>query len=169
MDPEATLRQKARELLRALHSQPGETVYLILAGAKTTKRGKVMDAIAKMNAPTTDTYRRGDYYVCAILVYRHHVIPWGIRLYVKREQGAGVSVPCSKTTGLAAQLSREFRAPAGVAVKVLIRFDADYRCHTVGKACREQRWHLASTLQGHRSLFQLSWKLKAGCYSRNLL
>jgi hypothetical protein len=79
-DPEAALRQKARELLRALHPQPEETVFLILDDSKIAKRGTVMDAIAKMKAPTTDVYIRGHQYVCVILVYRHHVIPWGIRL-----------------------------------------------------------------------------------------
>jgi DDE superfamily endonuclease len=109
-DPEAALRQKARELLRALHPQSKETVYLSLDDSKLAKRGTVMDAIAKMKAPTTDAYIRGHQYVGATLVYRHHVIPWGIRLYVKREQCTGVGVPFRKTTELAAQLIREFRA-----------------------------------------------------------
>jgi SRSO17 transposase len=166
-DPEAALRQKARELLRALHPQSGETVYLILDDSKIAKRGTAMDAIAKMKAPTTDAYIRGHQYVCAILVYRHHVIPWGIRLYVKREQCTGVGVPFRKTTELAAQLIREFRAPAGV--KVMVLFDAYYLCHTVVKACRERRLPFASTLKSNRSLFKPGWKLKAGRYGRNLL
>jgi SRSO17 transposase len=166
-DPEAALRQKARELLRTLHPQPGEIVYLILDDSKIAKRGTVMEAIAKMKASTTDAYIRGHHYVCAILVYRHYVIPWGIRLYVKREQCTGVGVPFRKTTELAAQLIREFRAPAGV--KVMVLFDAYYLCHTVVKACREQRLPFASTLKSHRSLFKPGWKLKAGRYGRNLL
>ena len=39
-DPQAALRQKGRELLRALHLQPGETVERILDDAKTAKRGR---------------------------------------------------------------------------------------------------------------------------------
>jgi SRSO17 transposase len=165
-DPEAALRQKAQELLRALRPGKGETVYLIMDDSKKAKRGKVMDAIAKLKDPTTKAYIRGHQYVCAILVYRDHVIPWGIRLYVKKEQCVGVDVPFRKTTELAAQLIREFQAPAGV--KVVVLFDAYYLCRTVVQACREQHFHFASTLKSNRSLFKPGWKLKAGRYGRNL-
>jgi SRSO17 transposase len=165
-DPEAALRQKAQELLRALRPGRGETVYLIIDDSKKAKRGKMMDAIAKMKDPTTEAYIRGHQYVCAILVYRDHVIPWGIRLYVKKEQCAGLDVPFRKTTQLAAQLIRELKAPAGV--KVVVLFDAYYLCRTVVQACREQHFHFASTLKSNRSLFKPGWKLKAGRYGRNL-
>src|SRR5215211_792498 len=42
-DPEAALRQKAQELLRALAPRPGDTVYLILDDSKKAKRGKRME------------------------------------------------------------------------------------------------------------------------------
>lgn len=165
-DAEAALRQKAQELLRALHPLPGDTLYLLIDDSKKAKRGKVMDAVAKMKDPTTDAYIRGHQYVCAILVYRHHVIPWGIRLYVKKTQCPAVGVPFQKTTELAAQLIREFKAPTGV--KVMVLFDAYYLCHTVVKACRAQHFHFASTLKSNRCLFKHGWKLKAGRYGRNL-
>jgi SRSO17 transposase len=165
-DPAAALRQKARELLQALQLQPGDTVSLILDDSKKAKRGMAMDAIAKMKDSVLDAYIWGHQYVCAILVYRDHVIPFGIRLYVKREQCASVGVPFRKTTELAAELIRECEAPAGV--KVMVLFDAYYLCHTVVKACREQGFHFASTLKSHRSLFKPGWKLKAGRYGKNL-
>ena len=121
-DPAAALRQKAQELLRALRPGTGETLYLVIDDSKKAKRGKVMDAVAKMKDPTTDAYIRGHQYVCAILVYRDHVIPLGIRLYVKKAQCTTVGVPFHKTTELAAQLIREFKPPAGV--KVVVLFDA---------------------------------------------
>lgn len=164
-DPEAALQQKAQELLRALAPQPGDTVSLILDDSKHAKRGKHMDAIAKMKDPTTDAYMRGHQYVCGTLLFRQQVIPWGIRLYVKKEACAAVGVPFRKTTELAAQLIREFTVPAGVKVTVL--FDAYYLCPTVLKACREQRFRFASTLTSNRSLFKPGWKLKAGRYGRN--
>jgi SRSO17 transposase len=165
-DPEAALRQKAWELLRAMNPQPGETVYLILDDSKKAKRGRAMDAVAKMKEPTLDAYIWGHHYVCAVLVCRRQVIPWGIRLYAKQEHCAGLQLPFRKTTELAAQLIREFQAPAGV--KVVVLFDAYYLCHTVVKACREKRLHFASTLKSNRSLCKLGWKLKAGRYGRNL-
>jgi hypothetical protein len=165
-DPEAALRQKAQELLRALRPGTGETISLIIDDSKTAKRGKAMDAIAKMKDPTTEAYIQGHQYVCAILVYRDHVIPFGIRLYVKKAQCPTVGVPFHKTTELAAQLIRECTPPAGV--KVVVVFDASYLCPTVVKACREQQCHVASTLKSNRSLFKQGWKLHAGRYGRNL-
>jgi SRSO17 transposase len=165
-DPEAALRQKAQELLRALRPSKGETLYLIIDDSKKAKRGKAMDAIAKMKDPTTDAYIRGHQYVCAILLYRDHVIPFGIRLYVKKAQCLTVGVSFHKTTELAAQLIREYTPPAGV--KVVALFDTYYLCPTVVKACREQQFHFASTLKSNRSLFKQGWKLHAGRYGRNL-
>jgi SRSO17 transposase len=165
-DPEATLRQKAQDLLRALRPSKGETIYLIIDDSKQAKRGQAMDAIAKMKDPTTDAYIRGHQYVCGTLLFRQHVIPWGIRLYVKPEACVSVGVAFRKTTELAAQLIREFNAPAGV--KVVVLFDAYYLCRTVVQACREQRFHFASTLKSNRNLWKPGWQLKAGRYGRNL-
>jgi SRSO17 transposase len=165
-DPAAALRQKAQDLLRVLRPGKGETISVIIDDSKKAKRGKVMDAIAKMKDPTIDAYIRGHQYVCAILAYRDHVIPFGIRLYVKKAQCPTVGVPFRKTTELAAQLIREFTPPAGV--KVVVLFDAYDLCPTVVKACRAQHFRFASTLKSHRSLFKQGWKLKAGRYGRNL-
>jgi hypothetical protein len=165
-DPEAALRQKAQELLLALHPIAGETLYLVIDDSKKAKRGTQMDAVAKMKDSTTAAYIRGHQYVCAILVCRDHVIPFGIRLYVKQADCPALGLSFRKTTQLAAQLIREFKAPTGV--KVVVLFDAYYLCATVVKACREQRFHFASTLKSNRRLFKQSWKLKAGRYGRNL-
>jgi hypothetical protein len=165
-DPEAALRQKAQELLRALRPGNRETIYVLIDDSKKAKRGQAMDTIATMKDPTTEAYIRGHQYVCAILVYRDHVIPLGIRLYVKKARCTTVGVPFHKTLELAAQLIREFEPPTGV--KVVVLFDADSLCPTVVKACCERQFHLASTLQSYRSLFKQGWKLKAGRYGRNL-
>jgi SRSO17 transposase len=165
-DPEAALRQKARELLRALHPQPGETLYLIIDDSKKAKRGRAMEGVAKMKDPTIDAYIRGHQYVCGILVFRDYVLPYGIRLYVKPVHCTALGCPFRKTTELAAQLIRECTPPAGV--KVVVLFDAYYLCRTVVQACREQRFHFASTLKSNRTLCKQGWKLKAGRYGRNL-
>jgi SRSO17 transposase len=165
-DPEAALRQQAQALLGSLRPKQGETIYLILDDSKTAKRGKTMDAVAKMKDSTTDAYIRGHQYVCAILVCRDHVIPFGIRLYVKQAYCPALGLSFRKTTQLAAQLIREFKAPTGV--KVMVLFDAYYLCRGVVQACRERHFHFASTLKSNRSLFKASWKLKAGRYGRNL-
>jgi SRSO17 transposase len=166
-DPEAALRQKAQELLRSSRPGKGEPLYLVIDDSKKAKRGQAMDAIAKLKDPTPAAYLRGHQYVCAILVCRDHVIPFGIRLYVKNAHCAALGLPFRKTTELAAPLIREFKPPTGV--KVVVLFDAYYLCPTVVKACREQQFHVASTLKSNRSLFKHGWKLKAGRYGRNLL
>lgn len=165
-DPEATLRQKAQERLQTLHPRRGETIYLIIDDSKTAKRGKAMDAITKVNDPVPATDIQGHQSVCAILVCRDQVIPWGIRLYVKPQHAKALGRPFRKTTELAAQLIREFKAPRGV--KVMALLDAYDRCHPVVQACREKHVRCAATLKGHRSLFKPGWKLKAGRYGRNL-
>ena len=57
--PEAALRQTAQEVLHALRPGQGETIDGIIDDAKKAKRGKAMDAIAKMKDPTTEAYIRG--------------------------------------------------------------------------------------------------------------
>jgi hypothetical protein len=92
-DPETALRQQAQALLRVLHPGQGATIYVIIDDSKHAKRGQAMDAIAKMKDPTTDASIRGHQYVCGTLLFRQHVIPWGIRLSVKPEACAAVGVP----------------------------------------------------------------------------
>jgi SRSO17 transposase len=165
-DPEAALRQKAWELLRALHPTPGETLYLVIDDSKKAKRGQTMDAVATIKDPTVDAYIRGHQYVCGILVFRQHVIPYGIRLYVKKAHCTALGLPFRKTTEMAAQLIRECKAPAGL--KVVVLFDAYYLCRRVVHACRDQRFHFASTLKSNRRLCKQGWTLQAGRYGRNL-
>ena len=165
--PEAALRQQAHALLRSLHPGKGAILYMLLDDSKKAKRGKCMDAVAKMKDPVTDASIRGHQYVCAILVCRTQVIPWGIRLYMKPEHAKSLGLPFRQTTELAAQLIREFKAPAGV--KVVVLFDAYDLCRTVVQACQEQHFHFASPLKSNRSLFKPGWKLKAGRYGRHLV
>jgi SRSO17 transposase len=165
-DPTAALRQKAHELLLALHPQPGESIALMIDDSKKATRGSHMDAVAKMNDPVIDASIRGHQDVGAMLAYRDQVIPLGIRLYVKKEHGPALGLPFCQTPELAAQLIREFQAPTSM--KVMVLFDAYDLCHTVVQACRDQGYHFASTLKSHRCLYKQGWKLKAGRYGHNL-
>ena len=165
-DPEKALRDKALELLRALKPQPGDVVHFILDDSKKQKRGKHMDAVGWIHDPATGRNIRGHLYVKATLLFRGRRIPWGIRLYVKKEQAAGLKVAFQKTTQLAAALIRSFQAPAGVKVRVL--FDSYYLCPVVTGACREQGFHFVSTLKSNRNLFKHGRKLKAGKYGPSL-
>jgi hypothetical protein len=77
--PEAALRQRAHELLRALRPGRGEPLSSVIDDSKKATRGQAREAVAKMQDPTTAAYSRGHQYVCAILVYRDHVRLLGIR------------------------------------------------------------------------------------------
>jgi hypothetical protein len=77
-----------------------------------------------------------------------------------------LQLPFRKNTELAAQLIREFNAPAGV--KVIVLFDAYYLCRAVVRGCHEQGFQVASALRSNRSLFKRGWKLKAGRDGKNL-
>ncbi len=50
----------------------------------------------------------------------------------------------------------------------MVLFDAYYLCRRVVHACRDQRFHFASTLKSNRRLCKQGWTLQAGRYGRNL-
>jgi hypothetical protein len=166
-DPEAALRQKAQERLRALPPPPGETRDWILDESQHATRGQAMDAVATRKDPTTDAYIRGHQDGGAIFGCRDHVMPWGRRRSGTPEPCAALPLPCRHTTELAAQRIRAFDAPAGVTV--MVRFEAYARCAAVVHACRAPGVHVASTLTSHRRLFQHGWKRNAGRDGQTLL
>lgn len=165
-DPEALLRQKAMELLAALHPKPGETVALILDDSKKQKRGKHMEAVGWVHDATTGKSVKGHQYVTAILLFRGQRIPFGVRLYVKKEDAPKLNLPFRKTTQLAADLIRSFEPPPGVKVRVL--FDSYYLCPEVTTACREKNFRFVSVLKSNRNLYKNGRKLKAGKYGPSL-
>jgi SRSO17 transposase len=162
-DPAACLRVKAMEMLERLQCGQGETVYLILDDSQKRKRGKHMEAVGWIHDATTGQAVRGHLYVSAVLKCRDHIIPWGVRLYAKKEHCRKLGLRFRKTTELAAELIEEFTPPAGV--KVVVLFDSYYLCKTVVKACRRKGFHFASTLKANRNLFRNGRKLKAGRYA----
>ncbi len=164
--PQKVLQMKAFDLLALLNLRKGETIELILDDSKKQKRGKTMEAVSWIHEPLTGRSIKGHQYVTAVLRFRGYVIPWGIRLYIKKEDAAALKQPFKKTTQLAAELIQEFEPPEGVRVQVL--FDSYYLCPVVVKACRGQGFHFVSTLKSNRNLYKNGRKHKAGTYGRNL-
>ena len=164
--PQHALRLKALDLLALLNPQSGDTIELILDDSKKQKRGKTMDAVGWIHDPLTGRSIKGHQYVVAVLRYRGHIIPWGIRLYIKKEDATALNQPFRKTTQLAAELIEEFHPPQGLRVQVL--FDSYYLCPVVVKACRRQGFHFVSTLKSNRNLYKNGRKHKTGTYGRNL-
>ena len=162
----AVLQMKAYELLKQLSPCKDETIEFILDDSKNQKRGKTMQAVGWIRDPLTGRNIRGHQYVTATIRFRGHTIPFGIRLYVKKEDCKGLGVEFKKTTQLAAELISEFKPPEGVKVTVL--FDSYYLCPVVVKSCRKSGFHFVSTLKSNRNLFKNGRKLKAGKYGKNL-
>lgn len=164
--PEKALAEKAYELLARLKGRPGEVVELIIDDSKKGKRGKHMDAVGWIHDPLTGKSIRGHLYVKATLRFRGHTIPFGVCLYVKKDDCKALNLAFKKTTQLAAELIRAFEPSPNVAVRVL--FDAYYLCPVVVKACKSKGFHFVSTLKSNRNLFKNGRKLKAGIYGKNL-
>lgn len=160
------LQMKAQDMLALLNPQKGDTIELILDDSKKNKRGKTMEAVGWIRDTLTGKNIRGHQFVTALLRIGSHVIPWGIRLYIKKEDCRSLGRKFKKTTQLAADLVTEFQPPEGV--NVLVLFDSYYLCPTVVKACRKQRFHFVSALKSNRNLFRNGRKLKTGTYGKNL-
>jgi len=165
-NPPIVLQMKASELLANLNPQKGEVVEFIIDDSKNKKCGKLMEAVNWIHDPLSGRSIRGHQYVTATIRFRGYTIPFGIRLYVKKEDCPSLKRKFKKITQLAADLIDEFQAPQGVQVRIL--FDNYYLCPVVVKACREKGFRFVSTLKSNRNLFKNGRKLKTGCYGGQL-
>lgn len=166
-DPEKLLQRKARELLDLAGLQKGQTVFLIVDDSFHEKCGKKMEAVGRLHDAVSGQKLSGHQYVFATLRFADVTIPWGVKLYVKKEQAPKLGVPFVKTTELAVQLIEEFDPPQGVSVVVL--FDSFYLCRAVVQACRQKKFDWISCLKSNRNLFKDGRKLKASRYVKNQL
>ncbi len=165
-DPQEALRAKAYEMVKMLKPKSNETILLILDDSKKHKRGKAMQAVGWVKDPLSGKTMRGHQYVTATLWFRGYTIPFGIRLYIKKEDCPGLNRSFKKTTEMAAELIQQFDPPKGLKVKVL--FDSYYLCPVVVKTCRRKSFRFISTLATNRNLFKNGRKLKVGSYGSNL-
>jgi SRSO17 transposase len=165
--PEVTLQMKAAEIINTLAPHEGETIEFILDDSKKQKRGKYMEAVNWLRDPLSGKNMRGHQYVMATIRFRGHTIPFGIRLYIKKEDCRTLKRKFKKTTQMAAELISEFEPPEGIQVRVL--FDSYYLCPVIVKACRKKGFCFVSTLKSNRNLFKNGRKLKAGGYGARLL
>ena len=163
---EIVLQMKAYELLANLKPCKGEIIEFIIDDSKKQKRGKTMQAVTWIRDPLTGRNIRGHQYMMATVRFRGHTIPFGIRLYIKKEDCPSLKRDFKKTTQLAADLISEFESPEGLRVRVL--FDSYYLCPVVVKACRKKGFRFISVLKNNRNLFKNGRKLKTGLYSSSL-
>ena len=166
-ESQTVLQMKASELLNALKPSKGDVVEFILDDSKKQKRGKAMEAVNWIHDPLSGRSVKGHQYVTATIRFQGHTIPFGIRLYIKKEDCQSLKRKFKKTTQMAAELINEFKPPAGVKVRVL--FDSYYLCPVVVKACRRMGFRFVSTLKSNRNIFKNGRKLKTGGYGSRLL
>jgi hypothetical protein len=159
------LQIKAYDLLNLLKPDKGETIEFILDDSKKQKRGKHMEAVGWIRDPLTGKSIRGHQFVTATIRFRGYTIPFGIRLYIKKEDSRSLGCTFKKTTQLAAELIGEFEPPQETFVRVL--FDSYYLCPVVVKECRRKNFRFLSTLKSNRNLFKNGRKLKSGKYGKN--
>ncbi|MHC4640529.1 MAG: transposase [Planctomycetota bacterium] len=165
-NPKIVLQIKAYELLANLNPSKGEVIEFIIDDSKKQKRGKTMQAVAWIRDSLTGRNIRGHQYVMATIRFREYTIPFGIRLYVKKEDCLSLKRSFKKTTQLAAELISEFEPPEGIKIRVL--FDSYYLCPVVVKACRRKGFYFVSVLKNNRNLFKSGRKLKTGIYGKSL-
>lgn len=94
------MAKKAYELLYALRPQEGETIYLIVDDSKKGKRRKKMEAAGWVYDPLTGKKIWGHQYIKTTIFFRGYTIPFGIRLYVKKEKSSELELQFRKLTHL---------------------------------------------------------------------
>jgi hypothetical protein len=161
-NPGKSLAKKAYELLTSLKLDKNETIYLILDDSKKSKRGKFMDAVGWVHDPISGKSVWGHQYIKSAIYARGIIIPFAIRLYVKKQDCSKLDVEFRKVTELASDIIRSFTAPNGH--KVIVLFDTYYLCPVVTKACKEKGFHFISVLKSNRNLKNYGKKLKSGSY-----
>ena len=119
-----------------------------------------MQAVGWIKDPLSGRTIKGHQFLAATLSFHGYTIPFGIRLYLKKEHCKSLGQPFKKITQMAAELIAECEPLEGVHVRVL--FDSYYLCPVVVKACRNKRFHFVSTLKSNRNLYKHGRKLKAG-------
>ncbi|MGQ9617231.1 MAG: hypothetical protein ACUVWJ_12625 [Spirochaetota bacterium] len=101
------MAKKDYELLYALRSQEGETIYiyLIVDNSKKDKRGKKIEATGWVYDPLTGKQIWGHHYVKATILFRGYTIPFGIILYVKKEKSSELELEFKKLAHLEVELN----------------------------------------------------------------
>lgn len=166
-DPEAVLQEIARRKIATVGLTRGDRVHVILDDTSKRKRGKRIPGVDKYFDHVLKTYQKGHIYVACLLETKGVIIPWGIKLHLKKTWCKHEGRSFKKLTELAAELIRSLPAfPEGVEVVVL--FDSYYLCRAVIEAM-PQGWFFVSRLKSNRNIVVEGAQRKAGQYAKNLL
>jgi SRSO17 transposase len=132
-DAPLLLHDAVARLLKRFKPRPGETIDLVLDDHRIAKRGKKMDRLSKIWDHKQQKFVHGHIVLFAAICFRGVVMPIRLKLWKPK----GQSGPrYRKLTDLAAEMIRQFEAPAGLKVRVL--FDAFYLCPQVVTSCESR-------------------------------
>lgn len=145
-DAPILLQDAAVRLLKRFEPRPGETIDLILDDHRIAKRGRKMDRLSKIWDHKQQKFVHGHIVLFAAICFRGVMMP--IRLHLQKPKGQP-GPRYRKITDLAAEMIRQFDAPAGVKVRVL--FDAFYLCPQVVKACQDRGFTFFSVAAKNRN------------------
>lgn len=160
---QAVVQERAKGQLASLKLQPGDRVRLRLDDTRKPKRGKKLPGVAKDFAHLLHAYRWGHTYVVCLIEVNGQIIPWGMRLDLKKAWCPKGGQPFTKLTELAAEVIQAVASaeliPQGVEGVVLV--ESSSLCRTVVQAIPEG-WFFVSRLTGNRHLTVAGQKRKAG-------
>lgn len=145
-DSPRLLRETVARLIKRFNPRPGEVIELILDDHRNAKRGKKMDRLSKIWDHKQQKFAHGHIVLFAAICFRGVVMP--LRLHLWKPKGQS-GPRYRKLTDLAAEMVREFEAPAGVKVRVL--FDAFYLSPVVVKACEKRGFSWFSVASKNRN------------------
>jgi len=146
-DAPALLHRAGSDLLASMKPRPGEVIELILDDTRIAKRGSKMAWLSKMWDHKLQRFVRGHVAVFAAVAFGGVVMPWRVELWKPKGQSGGPRY--RKLTQIAAEMVRDFEAPAGVKVRVL--FDTFYLCSTLARACQNRGFSFFSVAQRNRN------------------
>ena len=166
-DESLVMQNIALDMLRSLRTKKDRRVFFIIDETQTLKKAKIMDAVGTVHLHSTGTYAKGHMILKVCLYYRGITIPWGSRLYVKKEHAAKLHLPFRKLTELAAEAIATATIPEQFNVTVL--FDSFYLCPTVVNACKQRKWHYISVAKANRRFTVGNLSRRLGRYGRNVV
>lgn len=145
-DAPLLLRDAVARLLKRFKPRAGETIDLILDDHRIAKRGRKMDRLSKIWDHKLQRFVHGHIVLFAAICFRGVVMPIRLQLWKPKGQPGP---RYRKLTDLAAEMIRQFEAPAGLKVRVL--FDAFYLCPQVVKSCESRGFTFFSVASKNRN------------------
>jgi len=137
-------------MLISLLYRKGAPLYILLDDSKVKKRGKLVQAAAKMFDHVSKCFLWGHQFVCITLVYRGMTIPYAIALYRPKDDCKRRKLPFQKLTSIAEDLIRDM--PDFGVSKVYVLADTYYASKRIIGCARSKGYHFVTVLKSNRRI-----------------